>query len=86
MADGLRVIHSVIRFGKRTFGDRQVNLKGRPAPYFTCYVDVSTALLDDSVNGDEAQAGSIATNFRCKKGLEYSIQNFRRHAGPGVAE
>lgn len=53
----------------------KINSKG--APFYGLTIDVyeSIVLLDNTVNGGQAQAGALARLLGCKKGLKQIVLN-----------
>ena len=64
---------------------RQEDSEGRSLSQSRLATDDTAALLDNSENGREAQAGSFASLFRREERLEDVGVHFRVHANAGVA-
>ena len=59
-------------------------MEGRAFAHFAFQLDPTLVLLDDAIDGREAEAGSLAEFLRRKKRLEDALQIFRRNAFAGV--
>ncbi len=74
------------RFLVHRLGDRrQEDREGRPLAQFGLATNAAAALLDDSQNRGQPQAGSFAGLFRREERLEDVGLHFRVHADAGVA-
>src|SRR5437588_11214871 len=74
---------------RRLFGRlvnaRQINLKGRPTPFFRIDPDVSARLLDDAIDGREAKSRTLA-HFLCgEERFKDSLPRFRIHPASRIA-
>src|ERR1022692_958322 len=75
-------------FGRRRQAGRARQVDGkRAAPAgLAGYLDVSSALLDDAVNGGESKAGAVADFLSGEEWLEDMALGFLVHALTGIAE
>ena len=64
----------------------KIGLDGCPLFRFAVDIDESVVLLDDTVDGGQAQPGPLAEPLGCKEGLEHFVQGFGRHAAAIVAD
>jgi len=64
----------------------EIDLKGCAVSGFAVDEDVSGALLDDAVNGSQAQAGSLALFLGGEERLEDARHGGFVHAGAGIAD
>src|ERR1035441_8002544 len=102
MADGLIVLHyedgfaAVMRRGRaggpvggrrrRIGGAGEVDGKRAAIAGLAGHPDMSSALLDDAVNGGESQAGAAADFLGSEEGLEDMALGFLVHALTGIAD
>ena len=71
---------------RRRFLDaRQIDLERGAAAHFAVDVDVAAGLLDDAVDGGQAQAGALARPLGGEERLEDLRLRGRVHAAAGVA-
>src|SRR5712671_6784740 len=65
---------------------REINGEGAAVAGFALNKDIASALLDDAVDGGQAEAGSFAFFFGSKEGLEDAGLGVAVHAFAGVAD
>src|ERR1043166_5660299 len=63
---------------------RKIHIKGSAMIRFTFNADVSSCVVDDSVNRRQAKAGSFAVLLRGKEWIEDPCFDIRPHANPRV--
>jgi hypothetical protein len=66
--------------------DRQIDDEARPLPDLRIGEDEAARLLDDAVDGRQAEPGALADFLGGEEGLEHLAEHAARDAGAGVGD